>query len=105
VVRDLLTALSPVCPFFTHHITDTVYGASAVDADAFPTTPVPDLGPGEARGNALRSLSNDLQEFNSQTWAMKKEMGRSLNQPIEDRPVPDALDEFTATLTRMHQLQ
>ena len=105
VVRDLLTALSPVCPFFTHHITETVYGASAVDADAFPLSPVATLGPSEARGDDLRSLTHELQEFNSQTWAMKKELGRSLNQPIEGRPVPDALQEFKTTLTRMHQLQ
>ena len=105
VVRDLLTALSPVCPFFTHHITTTVYGVSAVDVDAFPVSPVGALKPGEARGESLRTLSHELQEFNSQAWATKKERGISLNQPVEGISIPASLQEFTAILTRMHQLQ
>lgn len=105
IVRDLMTALSPVCPFFTHHITTTVYGSSAVDADAFPATPLESLNHGEERGDALRNQSHELQEFNSQTWALKKERGISLNQPVDGIVVPTSLVEFTSILTRMHQLQ
>ena len=105
VVRDLLTALSPVCPFFTHHITTTVYGRSAVDTEAFPAPPTDTLGPHDARGESLRNLSYELQEFNSRTWAIKKERGISLNQPVNGVSIPASLQEFNDTLIRMHQLQ
>ena len=104
MVRDFLAAFSPVCPFFAHHISSTVYGASAVDVDAFPDSPLPEVAFGTDEGARLCGLSTSLQEFNGQTWAAKKEQGISLNQPIEGVQVPDELSEFAATLTRMHQL-
>jgi hypothetical protein len=103
-VRDFMSAFSPVCPFFTHHVSSTVYGTSAVEVDAFPELPVPELGPGTSEGERLCSLSTSLQEFNGKTWGAKKDAGVSLNQPIEGIQVPEALAEFSATLTRMHQL-
>ena len=36
IVRDFMSALSPVCPFFTHYISSTLYGTSAVDVRSFP---------------------------------------------------------------------
>ena len=104
IVRDFMSAFSPVCPFFTHHVSATVYGASAVEVDAFPASPLPELNPGTDEGVRLCSLSTTLQDFNGRTWAAKKEAGISLNQPIENMPIPEALEEFSATLTRMHQL-
>ena len=105
IVRDFMAAFSPVCPFFTHHISSTVYGTSAVDVDAFPSAPLTDVAVGTDEGGRLCGLSNALQEFNGQTWAKKKEAGISLNQPISGLAIPDELVEFTATLTRMHQLE
>jgi len=104
IVRDFMSAFSPVCPFFTHHVSATVYGASAVEVDAFPSPPLPELNPGTDEGRRLCSLSTTLQDFNGRTWAAKKEAGISLNQPIENMPIPDELGEFSATLTRMHHL-
>ncbi|MGB0950916.1 MAG: class I tRNA ligase family protein, partial [Poseidonia sp.] len=104
MVRDFLAAFSPVCPFFAHHISSTVYGASAVDVDAFPDSPLPEVAHGTDEGARLCGLSTSLQDFNGQTWAAKKEQGISLNQPIEGIRVPTELTEFGATLTRMHQL-
>jgi valyl-tRNA synthetase len=104
IVRDFMSAFSPVCPFFSHHVSSTVYGTSAVEVDAFPELPVPELGPGTSEGERLCSLSTSLQEFNGKTWGAKKDAGVSLNQPIEGIQVPEALAEFSATLTRMHQL-
>ena len=104
MVRDFLAAFSPVCPFFAHHISSTVYGSSAVDVDAFPSAALPEVGFGTDEGARLCALSTSLQDFNGQTWAAKKEQGISLNQPIEGVVVPEELTEFTATLTRMHQL-
>ena len=103
-VRDFLAAFSPVCPFFAHHISSTVYGSSAVDVDAFPQSPLPEVAFGTDEGARLCGLSTSLQEFNGQTWAAKKEQGISLNQPIEGVHVPEELTEFASTLKRMHQL-
>ena len=105
IVRDFLAAFSPVCPFFTHHISSTVYGSSAVDVDAFPEPAVKDVAHGTEEGSRLCDLSHSLQEFNGQTWAAKKEAGVSLNQPISGISVPDDLAEFSPTLSRMHQLE
>ena len=97
IVRDLMSALSPVCPFFTHHISDTLYGESAVDVRIFPQrTPEDD---------SLRALTNAIEEFNGATWKAKKDSGLSLNTPIEGIVVPDELNEFTSILTQMHKLE
>jgi valyl-tRNA synthetase len=105
IVRDFMSAFSPVCPFFTHHISSTVYGTSAVEVDAFPEAPLPDIGPGTAEGKRLCDLSNPLQEFNGRTWGAKKDAGLSLNQPIGGIQIPEELSELSATLTRMHHLE
>ena len=105
IVRDYMAALSPVCPFFTHHISSTVYGTSAVDIDSFPSYALPELHPDGEDAKGLCGLSGSLQEFNSQTWATKKERGISLNQPITGIELPQELTAFQSTLTRMHQLE
>ncbi len=105
IVRDFMAAFSPVCPFFTHHISSTVYGTSSVDVDVFPSAPLSELAVGTDEGGRLCGLSHALQEFNGQTWAKKKDAGISLNQPIAGLSVPEELAEFSATLTRMHKLE
>ncbi|MDP6865188.1 MAG: class I tRNA ligase family protein [Candidatus Poseidoniaceae archaeon] len=97
IVRDFMAALSPVCPFFTHHISSTLYDSSAVDVREFPErTPSDD---------ELRSLTSAIEEFNGNTWRSKKEQGISLNAPVEGIVIPDELSEFTSILTRMHKLE
>ena len=97
IVRDLMSALSPVCPFFTHHISSTLYDVSAVDVRNFPArTPCEE---------SLRELTNSIEEFNGTTWRMKKEAGLSLNTPISGITIPEELTEFTAILTQMHKLE
>ena len=105
IVRDFMSAFSPVCPFFTHHISSTVYGTSAVDVDSFPSFPLAALAPDTKEGQRFCGLSNALQEFNGATWAAKKDAGISLNQPITGIEIPDTLAEFAGTLQRMHQLE
>ena len=97
IVRDLMSALSPVCPFFTHHISSTLYGTSAVDVRKFP-----ERTPDEV---SLRELTARIEEFNGSTWRTKKESGLSLNAPISGISVPDELVEFTSILTQMHKLE
>jgi len=105
VVRDFMSAFTPVCPFFTHHISSTIYGASAVDVDAFPKPAHSNVASGTEHGDHLRSLSSEIQTFNGDTWSHKKEQGISLNQPVTGIAIPEQLEAFTAILTRMHHLE
>jgi len=97
IVRDLMSALSPVCPFFTHHISSTLYDVSAVDVRSFPQRTPEDT--------PLRELTNAIEEFNGATWRTKKESGLSLNTPISGITIPDELNEFNSILTQMHKLE
>ena len=97
IVRDLMSGLSPVCPFFTHHISSTLYQTSAVDVREFPSrTPNDD---------SLRELTSSIEDFNGITWKTKKDAGLSLNAPISGIEIPDNLKDFTAILTQMHKLK
>ena len=97
IVRDLMSGLSPVCPFFTHHISSTLYQTSAVDVREFPSrTPNDD---------SLRELTSSIEDFNGITWKTKKDAGLSLNAPISGIEIPDNLKDFTAILTQMHKLE
>ncbi|MDC0055485.1 class I tRNA ligase family protein [Deltaproteobacteria bacterium] len=98
IVRDFMAAFSPVCPFFSHHITSTLYESSAVDVRKFPETPI-------VCDSDLCALSNSIQEFNSATWKQKKDAGLSLNAPIEGISIPTDLVDFTDVLTAMHKLE
>ncbi|HIF16671.1 MAG TPA: valine--tRNA ligase [Candidatus Poseidoniales archaeon] len=98
IVRDFMAAFSPVCPFFSHHITSTLYESSAVDVREFPETPI-------VCDSDLCALSNSIQEFNSATWKQKKDAGLSLNAPIEGISIPADLVDFTEVLTAMHKLE
>lgn len=105
VVRDFMSAFTPVCPFFTHHVSTTIYKASAVDVDAFPEQAYPEVAMGAEKGDALRALSSTLQTFNGDTWGYKKEQGISLNQPVSGVKIPESLEAFRTILTRMHSLE
>ena len=101
VVRDFMSAFSPICPFFTHHISSTIYGKSAVDVDEFPSPAISN----QSREAELRSATADLQAFNGDVWATKKENGISLNQPISGIVIPESLHGFSNILTSMHSLE
>jgi len=96
ILKDFLAAFSPVCPFFSHHISMTLYDESSVDVDQFPTQ-----GPVDEQ---LNNLTPEVEAFNSEVWKTKKEQGLSLNAEIEGVLIPDSLEEFKGTLTRMHKL-
>lgn len=103
IVRDMLAAFSPVCPFFSHHVSNSIYGSSATDVRSFPEAPRKDLK-GES-GERYRGLTNSIKEFNSLVWNSKKENGISLKDPISGIKIPQELEKFTPTLTRMHSLE
>ena len=104
MVRDFMSAFSPICPFFTHHISQTIYDTSAVDVDEFPSNPF-STNFEQSRSDFLKSKTLDLQTFNGEVWSTKKENGISLNQPISGVVIPDNLREFTDILTSMHSLE
>tara|TARA_B110000444_G_scaffold60463_1_gene56411 strand:+ start:53461 stop:55953 length:2493 start_codon:yes stop_codon:yes gene_type:complete len=105
VVRDFMAAFTPVCPFFTHHISETLYNQSAVEVDSFPASADSSVEMGTEEGDRLRALSSLVQTFNGDTWNAKKEQGISLNQPVSGIEIPNELEDFTAILTRMHHLE
>ena len=74
----------------------TLYDESSVDVAQFPTQ-----GPVD---NQLNNLTPEVEAFNSEVWKTKKEQGLSLNAEIEGVQIPDSLEEFDGTLTRMHKL-
>ena len=46
----------------------------------------------------------DIEAFNSEVWKTKKENGLSLNAEITGIDIPESLEAFRETLTRMHKL-
>ena len=74
----------------------TLYGSSSVDVDAFP-----ELLPMQEELNAKTSF---VEAFNSEVWKTKSEQGISLKSEIEGIEIPEALEAFRSTLTRMHNL-
>ena len=100
IVKDILTIFSPVCPFFTHHLSETLYGESAVDVRQYP----PSFFPNDDEAVRLRSLTGPLCDFNSETWRAKKDAGLSLNAEIPSITIPSELSEFSDELTAMHKL-
>ena len=97
IVRDFMSAFSPVCPFFTHHISSTLYGISSVDVREFPIILESD--------ESLTKLTQTIEEFNGNTWRTKKEGGLPLNAPISGIEIPPELNDFSQILTQMHKLE
>ena len=98
IFRDLLSILSPVCPFFTHHLSTTLYGKSAVEIDSFPKFPISDT-------KSWTDITESLIDFNSIVWKAKKDAGVSLAAPISGHKVPDSLKDIEEALISMHKLE
>ena len=98
IFRDLLSILSPICPFFTHHLSTILYEKSAVDVDTFPEIPM--TGTEE-----WTKLTDSLVGFNSAVWKAKKDAGISLAAPISGHKVPDELKNIGPALVSMHKLE
>ncbi len=102
IVRDLLAAFSPICPFFTHYLSTTLYDQSSVDIRGFPRLPE-SCKSGQFEN--IWKLTDDLVSFNSKIWKAKKEMGVSLKSPIDGISIPNELELFHETLTSMHNIR
>jgi valyl-tRNA synthetase len=102
VIHDLLCAFTPICPFFTHYLSTTLYGKSSVDARAFPRLPTVVMG---EEAESLRALTPVITEFNSMVWKLKKDSGLSLNSPVSDVSIPLELSIMENTLVQMHSIE
>ena len=101
-IRDRLSALSPICPFFSHYLSTTLYDSSAVDVRSFPRLPAI-VDAEDAEG--LRALTPIISEFNSMVWKLKKDSGLSLKSPISEIAVPHELSALQDSLIRMHSIE
>ncbi len=102
IVRDLLSAFTPICPFFTHYLSTTIYDSSSVDIRGFPRLP---QFTGSEMFGELRDLTESLEEFNSMVWREKKDRGLSLKSPISGVEIPEQLSAFSDALLQMHSLE
>ena len=50
------------------------------------------------------SITDDLVDFNSRIWKMKKDQGLSLKSEISDVEVPASLVDLQTSLTTMHSI-
>ena len=98
IVRDLLDAFAPICPFFSHYLSSTLYNRSAVEADIFPQITL------NFQTKNWTELTDSVMVFNSEVWKMKKDEGLSLNSEIGGVSLPSNLDCLQTSLTRMHKL-
>ena len=98
IVRDLLDAFAPICPFFSHYLSSTLYKRSAVDAETFPLISL------DFDANNWTSLTESVMQFNSEVWKLKKDEGLSLNSEISGVSIPNDLTALETSLTRMHKL-
>ena len=98
-IRD---RFSPICPFFTHYLSTTLYDSSSVDVRAFPRLP---SFTGTDLFVELRDKTESLEEFNSMVWRAKKDRGLSLKSPISDVQIPESLTLFSDALVKMHNLE
>ena len=102
IVRDLLSVFSPICPFFTHYLSTTLYGNSAVDVDSFPELP---QAFNREKFEQLLTITDELESFNSMVWKAKKDSGVSLKSSIAGIEIPGSLSIFSNALVQMHSLE
>jgi valyl-tRNA synthetase len=101
IVRDIITVFTPICPFFCHHISSTIYGNSSVNIDKYPDSNI--LIPKELVN--IVSISSKLIDFNSYIWKLKKEKGISLKSPISGVKIPKEIELLSDALINMHNLE
>ncbi|MCJ2562852.1 MAG: valine--tRNA ligase [Candidatus Thermoplasmatota archaeon] len=96
VLKVLLRLMAPITPFITARIWEEIYGGD-VHREEMPSVR-------EDWSSPLTELTQQLMDFNSEVWKLKKESGLSLREDISGIAVPDELKPFEDDLTRMHRL-
>lgn len=95
VLKTVLLTLAPIAPFVTDELWRRLYSRKSIHVQEFPK---PRWSIGYTR------YTEALTEFNSRVWAMKKERGLSLKDPIEVE-IPPQLKPFRKDLVAMHNIQ
>ena len=80
IVRDILTSLSPICPFFTHYLSTTLYNQSSVDVRQFP-----DVMP----------IVSELLDLTTQTSKARRNRN-GFRRPVVETPSADQAGPSTA---------
>ena len=101
IVKDIITVFTPICPFFCHHISLTLYNKSSITADKYPNL---DLNVPSHFIN-LDTISQLIIDFNSSVWKKKKDNGLSLKSAISGVEIPKELEIISVALVRMHNLE
>lgn len=99
ILRDWITLFSPVCPIFTHYLSQTLYHRSAVDIRELPKPVIVDA----AEVKKLCELSKPLCDFNSQVWRAKHVSAMSFNESIAGITIPEAIAAISPDLIAMHK--
>ncbi len=92
--KKLLLLLAPIIPVITEKLYQEMYDKnSSIHLQEFP----------KAGEEKLSSLTPKILDFNSIVWAKKKELNKSLKDPISIK-IPSELENFSQDLINMHNI-
>lgn len=94
VLKNSLLLLAPIIPSFADVVWRRIYSSSSVHRERFPQVREP---------SEMWRYTDEIVEFNSRVWRMKKESGKSLRDPISVQ-IPERLEPFREDLVRMHNI-
>ncbi|MFB0568120.1 MAG: valine--tRNA ligase [Nitrososphaeria archaeon] len=94
-LKTILLLLAPVMPFVTDEIWSTMYRRRSIHTQLFPKA---------AWKTSHSRYTQDLTDFNSHVWNVKKNKGVSLRESVEVE-VPASLAPFTKDLKTMHNIK
>ncbi|MEM4725929.1 MAG: valine--tRNA ligase [Nitrososphaerales archaeon] len=93
-MKSILLLQAPITPFITDYFWCRLYGEESIHKQRFPEA---------VWDRALTSKTNEIIEFNSRVWNMKKSLGKSLKDPIKVE-IPSSLTLFSSDLILMHNI-
>ncbi|MCD6260476.1 MAG: valine--tRNA ligase [Thaumarchaeota archaeon] len=94
VLRTILLLSAPIIPFITDEIWRRLYSKKSIHVQEFPRV---------RWRTTYTKYTEDIVEFNSRIWRMKKERGLSLRSPIKAE-IPRRLKPFRKDLIAMHNI-
>jgi len=95
ILKNLLELFAPICPFITDYVWRELYGKNSIHKELFPR---PEWKYG------LEKLTDEIIEFNSKIWKMKKNKGLSLKSELKIK-IPKTLTPFRKDLSKMHNIR
>ena len=93
-LKTILLLLAPIAPFMTDFLWRELYSKRSIHLEKFPKP---------KWRSKLKELTEDLIEFNSKVWDMKKRKGISLKEEVEVE-IPVKLKPFEKDLRAMHRI-